>query len=84
MPPLDTGRPAGKVETATTNVLLSRVTKNEMRKLIEIDMEVLERLVEGKRVEGALRRDEWTGRLMFKAYKRSTPMRHRDRAAHPA
>lgn len=56
-----------------------RITKNEMRKFIEIDMEVLERLVEGKRVEGALRRDEWTGRLMFKAYKRSTPMRHRDR-----
>ena len=50
-----------------------------MRKFVEIDMEVLEGLVEGKRVEGALRRDEWTGRLIFKAYKRSTPMRHRDR-----
>ena len=56
-----------------------RVTKNRMRKFVEIDMEVLERLVEGKRVEGALRRDEWTGKIVFKAYKRRTTMRHRDR-----
>ena len=79
MPPLENVRPVSNVETATTNVLMIRVTKNRMRKFVEIDMEVLERLVEGKRVEGALRRDEWTGKIVFKAYKRSTPMRHRDR-----
>jgi len=50
-----------------------------MRKYIEIDMEALERLVEGKRVEGALRRDEWTGRLSFRAYKRRPIIRNRDR-----
>ena len=50
-----------------------------MRKLIEIDMEALERLVEGKRVEGALHRDEWTGHLMFKAYKRRPTIRNHDR-----
>lgn len=41
-----------------------------MKKYIEIPMEVLERLVNGKYVEGSLHRDEWTGAITFKAYNR--------------
>ncbi len=41
-----------------------------MKKFIEIEMGVLERLVEGKCVEGSLRRDEWTGKICFRAYNR--------------
>ena len=41
-----------------------------MKKYIEIDMEVIERLVDGKYVVGSLHRDEWTGRIVFKAYNR--------------
>ena len=36
-----------------------------MRKYVEIPLEVMERLVEGKCVEGSLRRDEWTGKVTF-------------------
>ena len=53
-----------------------------MKKYIEIEMEVLERLVEGKCVEGSLRRDEWTGKISFRAYKRQPCDRHRDRMIH--
>ena len=35
-------------------------------------MGVLERLVEGKCVEGSLRRDEWTGKICFRAYNRQS------------
>ncbi len=50
-----------------------------MRKYVDISMEALERLVDGKRVEGSLRRDEWTGVITFRAYNRQ-PRRHsRDR-----
>ena len=38
-------------------------------------MEVMERLVEGKCVEGSLRRDEWTGKVTFKAYQRQSRTR---------
>ena len=49
------------------------------RKYVDISMEALERLVDGKRVEGSLRRDEWTGVITFRAYNRQ-PRRHsRDR-----
>ena len=41
-----------------------------MRKYVEIPLEVMERLVEGKCVEGSLRRDEWTGKVTFRAYQR--------------
>ena len=43
-----------------------------MKKFIEIEMGVLERLVEGKCVEGSLRRDEWTGKICFRAYNRQS------------
>ena len=47
-----------------------------MRKYIEIPFEVMERLVEGKCVEGSLRRDEWTGKVTFRAYQRHPRHRH--------
>ena len=47
-----------------------------MRKYVEIPLEVLERLVEGKCVEGSLRRDEWTGKVTFRAYQRQPRQRH--------
>ena len=50
-----------------------------MKKYIEISMEVLERLVEGKCVEGSLHRDAWTGRVTFKAYNRLPRVRMKDR-----
>ncbi len=50
-----------------------------MKKYIEMEMEVLERLVEGKCVAGSLHRDEWTGKICFRAYNRQTFIRKRDR-----
>ena len=50
-----------------------------MRKYIEIPMEVLERLVYGKRVEGALRRDCNTGQIVFTAYNRKPNKRNKDK-----
>ena len=47
-----------------------------MRKFVEIPFEVMERLVEGKCVEGSLRRDEWTGKVTFRAYQRQPRQRH--------
>ena len=47
-----------------------------MRKYVEIPLEVMERLVEGKCVEGSLRRDEWTGKVTFRAYQRQPRDRH--------
>ena len=47
-----------------------------MRKYVEIPLEVVERLVEGKCVEGSLRRDEWTGKVTFRAYQRKSRQRH--------
>ena len=47
-----------------------------MRKFVEIPLEVMERLVEGKCVEGSLRRDEWTGKVTFRAYQRQPRQRH--------
>ena len=47
-----------------------------MRKYVEIPLEVMERLVEGKCVEGSLRRDEWTGKLTFRAYQRQHRKQH--------
>ena len=47
-----------------------------MKKYIEISEEVLAHLVNGKCVEGSLRRDEWTGRITFRAYNRKSPFRH--------
>jgi hypothetical protein len=50
-----------------------------MRKSIQIEEEVLVRLVEGKCVEGSLRRDKWTGQLTFRAYNRQPQIRKKDK-----
>ena len=50
-----------------------------MRKFIEISEEVLVRLVSGKCVEGRLRRDECTGKVMFVAYNRKPRHREKDK-----
>ena len=47
-----------------------------MKKFVEIPLEVMERLVEGKCVEGSLRRDEWTGKVTFRAYQRQHRKQH--------
>ena len=51
----------------------------KIKKYIQIEEEVLVRLVEGKCVEGSLRRDEWTGQLTFRAYNRQPKKRKRDK-----
>ena len=50
-----------------------------MRKYIELSEEVIARLVCGKCVEGSLHRDEWTGRVTFRAYQRQPRIREKDR-----
>ena len=50
-----------------------------MKKYIEISEEALARLVEGKYVEGSLHRDQWTGRITFRAYNRQPRVRRRDK-----
>ena len=50
-----------------------------MRKYIELSEEVIARLVCGKCVEGSLRRDEWTGKVTFRAYQRQPRIREKDR-----
>ena len=50
-----------------------------MKKYIEISLETLERLVDGKCVAGSLHRDAWTGKVTFRAYNRQPRVRHRDR-----
>lgn len=50
-----------------------------MRKYIELSEEVIARLVCGKCVEGSLHRDEWTGKVTFRAYQRQPRIREKDR-----
>ena len=50
-----------------------------MRKIIELSEEVIARLVCGKCVEGSLHRDEWTGKVTFRAYQRMPRIREKDR-----
>lgn len=49
-----------------------------MRKFIEIPLETLERLVDGKYVDGSIHRDPMTGTLIFRAYNRQS-RRKKDR-----
>ena len=51
----------------------------KVKKYIELTEEVLARLVEGKCVEGSLHRDQWTGRITFRAYNRQPRVRRRDK-----
>ncbi|MCR4582760.1 MAG: hypothetical protein K5764_04310 [Prevotella sp.] len=50
----------------------------QVKKYIEIPEEILVGLAEGRYVEGSLHRDEWTGRLIFKAYHRQPRKRPKD------
>lgn len=50
-----------------------------MKKYIDIPLETLERLVEGKCVEGSLRRDQFTGKITFRAYLRQSHMHQKDK-----
>ena len=50
-----------------------------MRKIIELSEEVIARLVCGKCVVGSLHRDEWTGKVTFRAYQRIPREREKDR-----
>ena len=50
-----------------------------MKKYIEIPVEALERLVEGKYVEGSLHRDAWTGKIVFNAWVRKSPKHPKDK-----
>jgi hypothetical protein len=50
-----------------------------MKKYIEIPVEAVERLVEGKYVEGSLHRDAWTGKIVFNAWVRRKPNNPNDK-----
>ena len=52
--------------------------RTSCKKYIEIPMEVMERLVSGKYVEGSLHRDKWTGMITFNAYNRLPRKRQKD------
>ena len=49
-----------------------------MKIFVEFSAEAIASLETGKRVEGAIRRDEKTGKLVFKHYIRQTPPRKHD------
>ena len=50
-----------------------------MKKYIEIEYEVFERLLLGKCVEGSLRRNEWTGKISFRPYNRLSRNHKKDK-----
>ena len=50
-----------------------------MKKYIEIEYEVFERLLLGKCVEGSLHRDKRTGKICFRAYNRLSRIHVRDK-----
>lgn len=50
-----------------------------MKKYIEISNETLQAIMNGKCVEGSLRKDEWTGRISFRAYHRKPKSVQRNR-----
>ena len=45
--------------------------------------EILVGLAEGRYVEGSLHRDQWTGKIIFKAYNRQSRLRPKDRLICP-
>ena len=55
----------------------------QIKKYIEIPEEILVGLAEGRCVKGSLHRDQWTGRLTFKAYNRQSRKRPKDRLICP-
>ena len=55
----------------------------KVKKYIEIPEEILVGLAEGRYVEGSLHRDQWTGKLTFKAYNRQPRKRPKDKLVCP-
>ena len=51
----------------------------KVKKYIELSEEVIVRLVSGKSVEGSLHRDQWTGKVTFRAYNRKPQNRYKDK-----
>ena len=54
------------------------IIRQVMKKYIEIEEEVLVRLLSGKYVEGSLHRDKWTSLITFNAYNRQPRKREKD------
>ena len=54
------------------------IIRQVMKKYIEIEEEVLVRLLSGKYVEGSLHRDKWTSVITFNAYNRQPRKRQKD------
>ena len=54
------------------------IIRQVMKKYIEIEEEVLVRLLSGKYVEGSLHRDKWTSVITFNAYNRQSHKREKD------
>ena len=54
------------------------IIRQVMKKYIEIEEEVLVRLLSGKYVEGSLHRDKWTSVITFNAYNRQPRKREKD------
>ena len=50
----------------------------QIKRYIEIPEEILVGLAEGRCVKGSLHRDQWTGRLTFKAYNCQSQRRPKD------
>lgn len=50
-----------------------------MKKNIEVSEDTLQKIMDGKRVAGSLRVDEWTGSICFRAYNRRGGARSQDR-----
>ena len=47
-----------------------------MKKYIEISEEVLAHLENGKCIDGSVRRDKATGKIVFRAFNRKSPFKH--------
>ena len=66
---------ATKMMVKLLELWLTQGSRGRVEKMLEY-YHPLERLVEGKCVEGSLRRDEWTGKVTFRAYQRQPRERH--------
>ena len=61
-----------------SDLLLANQLKT-MKKFVEISAESIERLKQGRYIEGSLRIDECTGKLTFRAYQRKSCSRQPDK-----
>ena len=67
-----------RVKKANIPTLASsrKTRKKNMKKIFNIDEEIMARLQGGKCVQGSLHMDKWTGRLTFNAFNRKPRARH--------